>query len=86
MEQFECMGDVGPDFTDKTRWADAKNITLDSTLPKGRRMELYLKEINTPYRFRCGETGIKVEFAPDAPSLQELLMRHCMQQKSERRL
>lgn len=86
MEQFERMGGVGSDFTDKARWVDAKNIALDSMLPKERRMEFYLKEIKNPYRFRCGETGVKIVFAPDAPSLQELLMRHCMQKKSERRL
>ncbi len=82
MERFERMGGTGSDFTDKAWWVDAKNIAVDSTLPKEQRMERYLTEIKNPSRFRCGETGVKVEFTPGAPSLQQLLMRHCMQKKS----
>ena len=62
--------------------ADVSTVSLDTSLPKEKRMARILRATKNPYCFRYGDTAIKIEFADEAPPLQTALAGFLMRQKS----
>lgn len=73
--QLAAMRDIEINKINKSRLIDAGNIRLEDAPSKEERIRNYLEQIENPYCFRCGDVGIKVAYTPDAPSLQEILIR-----------
>lgn len=66
----------------KESLVDIQNIHINPALPKEQRIEMFLEQIHNPYCFRCGDTGVKIEFADNAVPLQDLLTRLLIRKKS----
>lgn len=81
-QEIEQMKSVDIGAVDKETLADASGFTFDPTLPKEIKAQRMLEHFKNPYCFRLGEMVIKLEFADDGPSLQELLTTFFLRQKS----
>ena len=55
---------------------------FDNSLSMEQRAARILEQFKNPYCFRYGDMAIKLEFAEDGPSLQELLTAYFLRQKS----
>ena len=62
--------------------ADVSGMAFDRTLSREERMARFVKRAVNPYCFSVGGVGVKIEFAEDGPSLQELLAAFLIRQKS----
>lgn len=67
---------------DKSKLADVSTIKLDAALSKEERAAYVLQQTPNPYCFRCGEVGVKVEFADGGPTLQDIVTKFLLRQKS----
>lgn len=81
-KQLGKMSQMDISHMDKRKLVDVKGIKIDTWLPKPQRMEKYLEQIKNPYCFKCGETGVKVEFSSNAASLQRILTKFLIQKKN----
>ena len=81
-QEIEQMKSVDIGAVDKETLADASGFTFDPMLPKETRAQRMLEHFKNPYCFRLGDMVIKLEFADDGPSLQELLTAFFLRQKS----
>jgi len=55
---------------------DIREAAVDLSLPLEDIKLQYLMEIQNPYRFRYGETVIRIEYVPAGPSINELLAKY----------
>lgn len=55
---------------------DLNDIVIDSGLTKNDRLESFMEQIHNPYCCRAGDTKIKMEYAEQAPPLQEVLIAY----------
>ena len=78
----EKMQSVNLDAVDKETLVDASGFVFDNSLPLEKRAARMLEQLKNPYCFRYGDMAIKLEFAEDGPSLQELLTGFFLRQKS----
>ena len=69
-------------IVDKETLVDASGFVFDNSLPLEKRAARMLEQLKNPYCFRYGDMAIKLEFAEDGPSLQELLTGFFLRQKS----
>ena len=67
---------------DKETLVDASGFVFDNSLPMEKRAARMLEQLKNPYCFRYGDMAIKLEFAEDGLSLQELLTAFFLRQKS----
>lgn len=67
---------------DKSNLADVSTIKLDAALSKEERAAHILRHTPNPYCFRCGDVGVKVEFADSGPTLQDVVTKYLLRQKS----
>ena len=81
-QEIEQMKSVDIGAVDKETLADASGFTFDPMLPKETRAQRMLEHFKNPYCFRLGDLAIKLEFADEGPSLQELLTAFFLRQKS----
>ena len=61
---------------DRTNLVDIKSIKINPSLTAAQRAEQYLKQIKNPYCFLCGESVVRVRFAPDGGDLQSKLKNY----------
>ena len=61
---------------------DIKEIEIDRTLPKGERIQEFIRQIRNPYCFRVGDMGVKLEFMDSAPPLQDCFSDFLQRKKS----
>ena len=81
-EQLEQMKSVKIGAVSVDALADVSGMAFDRTLPREERMARFVKRAVNPYCFSVGGVGVKIEFAEDGPSLQELLAAFLIRQKS----
>ena len=62
--------------------ADAAGLQLDLQIPRELRAAHLIDTLKNPYFFRVGELSVKLEFADDAPPLQETLLAFLRRKKS----
>ena len=79
---IEKMQSVNLDAVDKETLVDAGGFVLDHSWPLEKQAARMLEQLKNPYCFRYGDMAIKLEFAEDGPSLQELLTGFFLRQKS----
>ena len=61
---------------------DIKEIEIDRTLPKGERIQEFIRQIRNPYCFRVGDMGVKLEFLDSAPPLEDCFTDFLQRKKS----
>lgn len=66
----------------KEELVDASGLRLDLQIPQELRAAYLLDAIGNPYCFRVGELGVKLEFADNAPSLQDTILGFLQRKKS----
>ena len=66
----------------KEELVDASNLHFDLQVPQKSRAAYLLNAIGNPYCFRVGELGVKLEFADNAPSLQDTILDFLQRKKS----
>lgn len=81
-QELEKMKSVDIGTVDKETLVDASGFTFDNTLPKETRALRVLEQLKNPYCFRYGDMVVKLEFADEGPSLQDLLTTFFLRQKS----
>lgn len=54
---------------------DIRDVSVDPSLPKEKRVAEFVRQVRNPYRFRCGTFKVAARFLPDAPSLEDCLSR-----------
>ena len=57
---------------------DIKEIEIDRTLPKGERIQEFIRQIRNPYRFRVGKVAVSVGLAEGGPTFEQR-MEHYLQ-------
>lgn len=66
----------------KEELVDASGLRLDLQIPQELRAAYLLNAIGNPYCFRVGELSVKLEFADNAPSLQDTILGFLQRKKS----
>ena len=81
-QEIQKMQSVNLGAVDKETLVDASGFVFDNSLPMEKRAARMLEQLKNPYCFRYGDMAIKLEFAEDGLSLQELLTAFFLRQKS----
>ena len=81
-QELEKMKSVNIGAVSSDALADVSGMAFDRTLSREERMARFVKRAVNPYCFSVGGVGVKIEFAEDGPSLQELLSAFLIRQKS----
>ena len=58
--------------------ADIRDVTVDPSLPKEERIADFLRQIKTPYCFKCGKFTVHAQYAKSGPSLEDCLKQVLM--------
>lgn len=72
--QLDFMSRQGTEITDPAQLADINHVSIDTGLSATERMKAYLEQIKNPYCFRCGETVVRLCFAPAGGDLNSHLI------------
>jgi hypothetical protein len=67
---------------DKKELTDAGALTLDKNIPYERRAQWFFENFKNPYCFRLGDMAVKIEFAENAPTMQDVMAAYLLRQKS----
>ena len=81
-QQLEEMQSVNIGAVSADALADVSGMAFDRTLPREERLARFVKRAVNPYCFSVGGVGVKIEFAENGPSLQEMLTAFFIRQKS----
>ena len=73
-KQLDFMSRQGIDTTDPAQLTDINHVSIDTGLSATERMKAYLEQIKNPYCFRCGETVVRLSFAPAGNDLNSHLI------------
>lgn len=82
VKQMDALRSVDIAAVDKNELADVSTMQLDPGLSREERAARILRHIKNPYCFRCGDVGVKVEFADGGPNLQDVMTSYLVRQKS----
>lgn len=55
---------------------DIRDVVIDQTESKEKRMKSFIKQIKNPYMYKCGDIVVKTSFADTNISLEERLVQH----------
>ena len=58
--------------------ADIRDVVIDPSLPRAKRMKSYLKQIKNPYLYRCDDMIVRVSFAESGPTLEDRLKQYLL--------
>ena len=81
-QELEEMKSVNIGAVSADALADVSGMAFDRTLSREERVARFVKRAVNPYCFSVGGVGVKIEFAEDGPSLQELQAAFLIRQKS----
>ena len=81
-QELEQMKSVNIGAVSADALADVSGMAFDRTLSQEERVARFVKRAVNPYCFNVGGVGVKIEFAEDGPSLQEILAAFLIRQKS----
>lgn len=81
-QQLDEMQSVNIGAVSADALADVSGMAFDLTLPKKERQARFIQRAVNPYCFNVGGVGVKIEFAENGPSLQEMLTAFFIRQKS----
>lgn len=73
LNELAQLSDIDIEKVDRCTLVNVEEIHIDTSMPATQRMLNYLEEVKNPYCFLCGETPVKVCFAPDSADLGKKL-------------
>ena len=79
LEELSLLNKVNIETVEHCHLIDIETIYMDPSVPAPQRMLQYLEQIKNPYCFLCGETPVKIQFAPkdtEKADLGEKLKRY----------
>lgn len=76
------MASVDIQKVSKEELVDVSGFRFDLQVPRELRAAYLLNAIGNPYCFRVGELSVKLEFADNAPSLQDTILAFLQRKKS----
>lgn len=76
------LASVDIEAVNKEDLVDVSGFTFDNTIPQEQRAERVIAAVKNPYCFRVGDMGVKLEFAEDAPALQDVFADFLKRKKS----
>lgn len=82
LTDIEKMRSVDIGAVDADTLPDVSGMRFDNTLSRPERIARLFALVKNPYCFRCGDVGVKIEFAEDGPPLQDTLAAFLLRQKS----
>ncbi len=59
--------------TETKELVDIRTISVDKNLSKEERIAAFVKQIQNPYRFRCGDFVVNASFAGNGTTLENCL-------------
>ena len=86
LKELSQFSRVDIEVAEKHNLINAETISIDPSIPLLQRMTKYLEQIKNPYCFLCGETPVKIQFAPkdiNNIDLGEKLKRYFLALKRE---
>ena len=69
LEELEQLSKMDIEKVDRCTLVNVEEINVDTLMPATQRMMKYLEQVKNPYCFLCGETPVKVCFAPESDDL-----------------
>ena len=63
---------------DDENLADIRDIKIDTSLPVEERMKSYLRQIKNPYRYKCGDTVVRVSFVDTDATLEDRIRQYLL--------
>ena len=81
-QQLDEMQSVNIGAVSADVLADVSGMAFDLALPKKERQARFIQRAVNPYCFNVGGVGVKIEFAENGPSLQEMLTAFFIRKKS----
>ncbi|MCL1919084.1 MAG: hypothetical protein FWG14_12400 [Peptococcaceae bacterium] len=76
------LANINIEMPDKEELVDVSTFSFDMTVPQEERAAYILETLKTPNAFRVGNMGVKLEFANDAPALQDIFTDFLKRKKS----
>lgn len=73
METTETMRHFPHKNFDASKLVDIRKVTVDKNLPREKRIAEYLRQIQNPYCFKCGEFVVHARYADNGVSLEDCL-------------
>ena len=52
---------------------DIRSVTVNRDLPKGERIDEFIRQIKNPYLFRCGKYIVRASFSENGQTLEECI-------------
>lgn len=52
---------------------DIREVSVDPSLPKDKRISEFIRQIGNPYCFKCGKFTVHAQYTPGGPSLEDCL-------------
>lgn len=83
-EELEVFRNSSFEDIDKDKLIDIKNISINQSLQKEERIIDFMKTVENPYFFKCGNVFVKVSFADTDLKLAECFHRYLNQCLDER--
>lgn len=71
--QLERMRQTNIETVDKSELVDINTIQIDAFAPIEERVRTFFAQVKNPYAFRVGNTAVKIEFADNFKSLNDVL-------------
>lgn len=73
LQELAQLSETDIEKTERGSLVNLEEISIDTSMPATQRMLNYLEQVKNPYCFLCGETPVKVCFAPESEDLGKKL-------------
>lgn len=73
LQELAQLSETDIEKTERGSLVNLEEISIDTSMPATQRMLNYLEQVKNPYCFLCGETPVKVCFAPESADLGKKL-------------
>lgn len=70
-EEIEALKNVDLKTVDPESLVDIRDVHIDESLPKEKRMKEFIRQIRNPYCYRIGDMVVKNVYSSDGVSLRE---------------
>ncbi len=66
-----------PNETERLELVDIRNVSVDRSLPREKRIAEYLRQIKDPRHYLCGEFIVTADFATNGATIEDCLRGLC---------
>lgn len=76
MDNSNTISDTKVKNMDNDDLVDIRDIKINTSLSKNKRVEQYIKQIKNPCKFKCGKLTVQIEYAKNGVSLEDKLIEY----------